>query len=167
MIVNMKNNMTIPIVVLLVAVGGFVLVNMTNSQEQVSDSINPDTQVIDNSKQEAFGMDKPVEVQNTDVRYTSFSQQNLAKAQENGKAVLFFSADWCSTCKVTDKDLTQNSSSLPGDITVLRADFDTQKELKAKYKVVSQHTFVQIDQNGEEVTKWSGGGVDEVIQNVL
>lgn len=98
--------------------------------------------------------------------YVEYSDTALAKAKRDGRAVLFFWAPWCSTCSVLDDELREKSNELPTDVTILKVNFDTQKELKRKYQIVQQHTLVQIDKNGNEVTKWVGGNVALIKQEL-
>ena len=73
-----------------------------------------------------------------------------------GNNVLFFAASWCPSCQGLDKDITANLGEIPEGVTIHKADYDTETELKKKFGVTYQHTMVQIDQNGELVKKWSG-----------
>ena len=82
------------------------------------------------------------------------------------KRVLFFHANWCPTCKAADADFNSNLSEIPGGVVVIKTDYDNEDELKEKYGITYQHTFVQVDENGDEVTKWNGGGTAELIANV-
>jgi len=54
---------------------------------------------------------------------------------------------------------------LPAELQ--KTDYDTQTELKERYEVVAQHTFVQVDENGDLVTKWIGGDVDVILDRVV
>lgn len=93
---------------------------------------------------------------------------NLADAQalaEKGPTVLFFAADWCPTCRSALQDINANGARMNG-ITVVVVDYDKAADLKAKYGVTSQHTFVQIDAQGEKLAIWNGGGVDAIVKNV-
>ena len=99
-------------------------------------------------------------------KYVNYSEENLQKAQIEGRTVLFFHAKWCPTCKAAEKDITENITELPEDITILKVDYDTETELKDKYAITYQHTFVQIDEEGNELAKWAGGELDSIIDNV-
>lgn len=87
--------------------------------------------------------------------YQDYAPAKLASAK-TGKVVLFFKASWCPTCKAVDADITQNLDQIPGNIRILKVDYDNSTELKAKYGVTYQHTFVQVDADGKLLKKWSG-----------
>lgn len=104
-------------------------------------------------------------------RYVQYSRSALDSAA-NTRRVLFFYASWCPTCKPADASFTQNASKIPEDVTLLRVNYndpDTdqeEKDLAKKYGITYQHTFVQIDSTGKEVTKWNGGKIDELLSNI-
>jgi thioredoxin 1 len=83
-----------------------------------------------------------------------------------GPAVIFFHADWCPTCKVAMKQIDSRLSEL-GNITVIVVDYDESPDLKKKYGITYQHTYVQIDKEGKKVALWNGGGVDGILNNVV
>jgi thioredoxin-related protein len=41
-----------------------------------------------------------------------------------------------------------------------------EKDLAKKYGITYQHTFVQIDSKGNEITKWNGGKTDELLAKI-
>lgn len=98
------------------------------------------------------------------LRYVSYDPQRFAQLAHQ-RRVLFFRASWCSTCAEADKELSAQSAEIPSNITVFEVDYDREKELKQKYAVVNQHTFVQVDNNGELVALWNGGGLEELLAN--
>jgi thiol-disulfide isomerase/thioredoxin len=99
--------------------------------------------------------------------YVDYSEEALAAATaEDGKAVIFFHAGWCPTCRAAEKDILENSETIPEDVTILKADFDTERELKQKYEIVTQHTFVQVDADGNEISKWVGGDLKAILQRI-
>ncbi len=85
--------------------------------------------------------------------YTDYDTAKLANA-EKGKVILFFHAPWCPTCKEADKNF--NASATPDGITLLKTDYDSSNDLKKKYGITYQHTFVQVDKDGNLIKKWSG-----------
>lgn len=101
-----------------------------------------------------------------DSRYAEYTPEAMARAQAEGKTVLFFKADWCPTCRAADRDIRDKLDQIPNDVTILQVDFDNERELKQEYGVVGQHTFVVIDSDGNEVNKWIGGGLSEILNQV-
>lgn len=88
--------------------------------------------------------------------YEPYAASKLAMANE-GDVVLFFRASWCPTCKALDSDIKSNVSKIPAGLTILDVNYDTETALKQKYGVTYQHTLVQVDAQGNLITKWSGG----------
>ncbi|PKO76425.1 MAG: thioredoxin [Betaproteobacteria bacterium HGW-Betaproteobacteria-15] len=74
-----------------------------------------------------------------------FTAALLAQAQAGNQPVaLHFHADWCPTCRAQEKVL-QSLKSEPGlDLTVLVVNYDTEKELKKRFNVRAQSTFVVL-----------------------
>lgn len=87
--------------------------------------------------------------------YETYSPEKLSLAKD-GKAVLFFKASWCPTCKAVDADILAQTTSIPAGTHILIVDYDAAKDLKKKYAVTYQHTFVQVDAAGAMIKKWSG-----------
>jgi len=82
--------------------------------------------------------------------------------------VLFFNAAWCSTCREARDNIEADLAGIPSDLTIVVVDFDTATDLRQKYGVTVQHTFVQIDAEGTELAKWSGSvTADEIAQNTV
>lgn len=101
------------------------------------------------------------------MNYLDYSEQNLVSAQRNGKPVLFFAATlWCQTCSELDKEINERRGSLPTDVTILKVDYDNDRDVKSKYGVTQQHTLIQLDSNGNEVKRWIGGNLDALIANL-
>jgi thiol-disulfide isomerase/thioredoxin len=82
--------------------------------------------------------------------------------------VLFFAASWCPTCKRADANLTGDPAAIPAGLTIVKTDYDSQTELKQRYGVTVQHTFVQVDAQGEALAKWTGSETaDEIAGKVV
>lgn len=96
--------------------------------------------------------------------YVAYDPALLSRAN-SGKVVLFFHAGWCPTCKVLENDILKGQ--IPEDLTILKIDYDTASELKKKYGITIQHTLVQVDSNGNEITKWVGGNDIASIESKL
>lgn len=106
-----------------------------------------------------------------DSRYVPYTKEAL-EATSDTRRVLFFYANWCPTCRPVDENLENSKVTLPEDVKVIRVNYnDTEtdqeeKDLAKKYGVTYQHTFVQIDSQGNEVTKWNGGDVTQLLENI-
>ena len=83
-------------------------------------------------------------------------------AYAGGDVVLFFHATWCPSCKATDESLT--GTGVPDGLTVVKVDYDSATDLKKKHKITYQHTFVEVDADGNELAKWSGSVTGEEIK---
>ena len=92
--------------------------------------------------------------------------ENARLLATTGPAVLFFYADWCPTCKVAMKNIDSRLSEL-GNIALIVVDYDDSADLKRKYGVTYQHTYVQIDADGEKLAIWNGGGIGGILENTL
>jgi len=87
----------------------------------------------------------------------------------NGEAsVLFFHASWCPTCKIADEKLQEwyAGDGFPLDLYKVDYDADASQELKTRYGVTYQHTFVLIDAQGNALAKFTGPS-DTQLQSLL
>ena len=104
-------------------------------------------------------------------RYVEYSKAALDKAADE-RRVLFFYANWCSTCAPANASFEKNMSKIPADLTLIRINYndtetdEEEKELAKKYEITYQHTFVQIDKDGKEIAKWNGGQINELLANI-
>lgn len=102
------------------------------------------------------------------IQYLDYSDQNQRLSEKFGKTVLFFAATtWCSNCAALDAEIKKKISQLPPDITILKVDYDNNKQTKARYAVTMQTTLILIDKNGREIKRWIGrGSFDDLMQNI-
>ena len=89
-----------------------------------------------------------------------------AGSRAGTKVVYFFHAPWCPTCRATEKAIGRDG--IPAGLTLVKVDFDTENDLRKKYGVTTQHTFVQVDPSGAELAKWTGsiGGAEILAKTV-
>lgn len=97
-------------------------------------------------------------------RYMDYSKTAF-DAAKGKKRVYFFHATWCPTCKTSNEEFTGNPDGIPEDVALFKTDYDKEAELKKKYGITYQHTYVMVDENGNEVKKWNGGGLAELVAN--
>lgn len=87
--------------------------------------------------------------------YVDYTPQRFAALSEDDRAVLFFHAQWCSTCKMLNDDIVANQANIPNGTTIFKVDFDQATELKQEHGVTIQHTLVAVDSNGSQIDKWA------------
>jgi len=105
------------------------------------------------------------------IEFQPYSAAALAAAQKADKpVVLQFRADWCPTCRIQDKVL-QTLKSEPGlDVTVLKVNFDTEKELKKQFKVQTQSTMIVLrgdKERGRLVGDTTEAGIRTALKSAL
>ena len=180
----MKNPITIFAAVAIVAIIGFATYSFSQNSSQSDSMMKTDeaimpkentpmkpTDVMMKKDENAKEDEKMMGDKAAGSRYVEYSKSALNSATNN-RRVLFFYASWCPTCKPSDASFSANTSEIPDDVTVIRVNYndpDTdqeEKDLAKKYGITYQHTFVQIDGTGEEVTKWNGGQIEELLSNI-
>lgn len=113
-------------------------------------------------KDEAGTMDKS-ETMMKAGSYEAYSPEKVMLASATHDVVLFFRAGWCPSCRVVDADIKANLSKIPSSLAILDVNYDNSASLKQKYGVTYQHTFVQVDKNGNLIKKWSGSSTLSAI----
>lgn len=87
--------------------------------------------------------------------YQTYSPELVANA-ENSSIILFFNASWCPTCQATQRDINSKLSLLPDNFLLLSVDYDKYTDLRKKYGITYQHTFVHVDTAGNMIKKQTG-----------
>ena len=105
------------------------------------------------------------EVSLSSDRYVAYSQSAFDSASDK-RRVLYFHADWCPTCRPLNAALSKNPNQIPEGVVLFKTNYDTETALKTKYGITYQHTFVEVDVQGNAVQVWSGGNVDDVISRL-
>ncbi len=86
-----------------------------------------------------------------------YSQAAFDQAVAAGQPVIVdFQASWCPTCKA-QKPIVDALMKEPArkDVTLFKADYDTEAALKKQLRVAQQSTFV-VFKNGKEVGRSTG-----------
>lgn len=92
-----------------------------------------------------------------------YSAATLQGLQTAGKPVaVHFHADWCPLCRAQDKALESLKSERGLDLTVLQANYDTERALKRQLGVNSQATFVVFKGRQEAQRLVGETGVDGI-----
>lgn len=97
--------------------------------------------------------------------YRDFSEELLAEPGYE-RNILFVHAPWCPECQAFDDSL--NGADIPDGVQFLKIDYDSNRdELKQKYGVDIQSTFVEVDDEGEKVSLWVGYGKDRSLDAIF
>lgn len=145
------------LVIAVLGIGGFTLLSRQKTNVSPVDATSQATQESSQSKSES--------------KYIEYSSGILERNVESNR-ILFFYANWCSTCRPADKEIGENENKIPNGYVVIRVNYndtDTDNEeetLANKYKVTYQHTFVEIDKNGEVIQSWNGVGLDMLLGKI-
>ncbi|WP_412054360.1 thioredoxin family protein [Arachnia propionica] len=99
--------------------------------------------------------------------YITYDQYQASKDKyADSKVVLFFNAKWCPACRAINEALTSDPGKIPAKTTVVSVDYDQHTDLRQRYGVATQHTFVQIDTNGEKTRQWVSTSVDALLKEL-
>jgi thiol-disulfide isomerase/thioredoxin len=136
------------------------------------DDGNPDpaTHVLEGTLSKTVPEDATAEDVSEETKngYVSLADYQANKAAYSaGNVVLFFNASWCPTCKVLNESLNTQADQFPDNLTVVNVDYDNSDDLKSKYGIKVQHTLVQVDADGNQISTWTGGGDLQSITDQL
>lgn len=99
------------------------------------------------------------------VKAGTYSDYSPSLVGNTENTVVFFHAAWCPSCRAADSKMSW--AEVPAGLTILKADYDSETDLRKKYGVASQHTFVLVDASGEMIKKWVGGTtVEDIVEKI-
>jgi len=163
----------LPIVaVVLIGAGAYAVLGEDDSQSESKTETSQTEPVASSDSEEKPATQTKPQTQSPDTstsnqkagRYTAYSSSELS-ANGYDTNVVFFFAPWCPECRAFKEAI--NASSIPDGVQVLETDFDSSTELKSKYGVTLQSTFVKVSDNGDQQSKYVGYGKDKSLSSVL
>lgn len=80
--------------------------------------------------------------------------------------VLFFNATWCPACRAISQDLTADPGRIPAGTTIVSVDYDEHTDLRQRYGVTMQHTFVALDAQEQKVRQWASTSTDALLKEL-
>ncbi len=99
--------------------------------------------------------------------YITYDQYQASKdTYADPKVVLFFNATWCPDCRAINEALTSDPGKIPAGTTVVSVDYDQHADLRQRYGVTMQHTFVQINSSGDKVRQWASTSTDGLLKEL-
>jgi len=182
---NKKSSIIVAVIVGALLIGGGALAynNSQNNKEadkmamQKKDSEKKAMEASAMAKDDAMKKDVAMvkdgdTMKNADAMVKSGSYVTLADYNANtakyadSKKVYFFHASWCPICQGIDKEISADMSKIPAGVTLIKTDFDSSTQLRQKYGVTTQYTFVQVDNSGNKTAQWSATSLDKVIAGI-
>ena len=154
--------LTVVLSLLLVSSGLFAYYNNQNNKDTLNTAIELNNVPSDNMQK------LDIAEQTTDIAsYITYAEYiNNPEAYKDRKKVFFFHAGWCSVCQSIDKEINADISKIPEGVTIIKTDFDDSKDLRKKYGVTTQYTFVQVDKDDNELAQWTASSFDGVIKGI-
>lgn len=136
-----------------------------SNEAQNEDSMMQDTDSMmhDDSSMEN---EDATQMKHTDTYITLAEYEANKDAYTDKKKVHFFHASWCPTCQSIEKEINADPSRIPADSVFIKTDFDTETALRQKYGVTVQYTFVQVDNDGNEIGQWTVTNLEKAVANI-
>ena len=136
------------LVITFAILGMLAVITGGNSQETAA----PETEnsVVSNSDTSPAPTTS-IEEKNSGGKYIEYDEQAIANASGTQR-VLFFHAEWCSTCRFYESDIEK--AGVPEGITIIKASYDNEPELRKRYNVNIQSTFVLLNDDETAVRTW-------------
>jgi thioredoxin-like negative regulator of GroEL len=131
---------------------GFSLIVLFGGTLQAEASDKPKIEASTTDKTSSF-----FDVSGLGSQVVSFTTEQVAQELAKKQTVVyFFSATWCGECQETYRDIQAHWRTIPKDFTLIYVNFDKERQLRQKYGVTIQHTFVVVGPNGERKKIWVG-----------
>lgn len=102
----------------------------------------------------------------TDPQYLAYSEDLYNSLLGKEPFALFFHASWCEVCRRVESDITKDLANFPAGTKILKANFDTETELKKTYGITVQSNIVIIDKNGNPTVTLPGPSNAELIEAI-
>lgn len=105
---------------------------------------------VNQTNSQQLTTEKPSKPTDGKGAYRDYSPE--AASSTTSQAVLFFYAPWCAQCRSIEKGIVEQG--VPSGYDIFKVDYDSNQELREKYEIAIQSTFVRINESGEEIDKY-------------
>lgn len=140
-----KKVLVIIVVVLLLGAGGFIYALSSNK----ADGSNPNNR--SSRPNDTHSKLNDGQAQNsTSGKYIDYTEDAIAT--NSGQKVLFFHAPWCPQCRSIESGILEGP--IPANITIIKVDYDSRQDLRQRYGVTLQTSFVKVDDQGNLISKY-------------
>lgn len=145
----MSKSLIIALSLSLLILSGCSQSEQEQASEEVVDVLQLEEDIQPEEAEASQEIENSEEVNLSEAQYVAYSESSLQDYQGQNK-VIFFHAAWCTTCRALDAELSENISQLPEGTVVMKADYDSEADLRQKYGVNLQHTLVFVDDEGNQ-----------------
>lgn len=153
-----RTTMVAVIAVILLAVVGVAFALTSNQSDKPGDGAM--------MKNDGDAMIKD-DAMNKGGAYITLEDYNQAKTKyTDSTKVYFFHAGWCPICQGINKEIEADMSKIPAGVVLIKTDFDKETELRKKYGVTYQYTFVQFDNDGKQIKKWTATNLSDAVNGI-
>lgn len=171
----MNKKVTVGLIIVLFAImgGAFALTKnktsnnqsaMRNDKQMSNDDKKTNDPIMAKNETDAMNKDTTMSGHGSYITLADYNA-DTSKYAESTK-VHFFHASWCPICQGIEKEINADMSKIPSGVTLIKTDFDSETKLRQKYGVTVQYTFVQIDNSGNQIAKWSATSLSDVIAGI-
>ncbi len=158
------------IVLIALVVVGYFFINDNNNDESLSTNSQSSTASVAESETTSPSSPENLEsAENNKAQgeyITVAEYESNSEKYTNSKKVYFFHASWCPICKSIEKDFKSDLSQIPENTVIIEADFDKETQLRKDFGVTTQYTFVQFNDNGSQIAKWSATSTDKALGGI-
>lgn len=96
--------------------------------------------------------------------YVEYDAQRVIAT--GGDKVIFFHANWCPICEALQSNILEEG--VPEGLTIFKANFDTDTDLRKQYGVTAVSSLVQVDDSGTLLKKWAGSlTIQQVVDELI
>ena len=100
-------------------------------------------------------------------QYIDYDEVRLASSKDDN--YIFFHAPWCPQCRAIENSINAGGQ-IPEGVTIYKLDYDSNQELRLKYGVTLQTTFVKVDNRGNFIDKYvayDSPSIKSVVENFI
>jgi thiol-disulfide isomerase/thioredoxin len=138
-------------IIALLGVAGSVYVYWNNSQLAAEQNARSQAAAKESSSDDTASVEEKIDRASQQPGVYEEYQEGLV-ASTDGVKLLFFHAPWCAQCRMLEDDI--KAEGVPNGVTILKVDYDSNQDLRKKYGVTLQTTFVEIDDDRNEIRKF-------------
>lgn len=146
-IVRTKTTLIIVSLVIMGLLAAVVVFFIPTKETSLSKSSSSQTTQQPSSEENSNPKDTPVDTSTIKPGSYIDYKDGVIEATA-GTKILFFHAPWCPQCRQAEESI--KSTTLPENLTIIKVDYDSRQDLRQKYGVTLQTTFVKVDDKGEK-----------------